>query len=74
MLYIIKDNGQWITEACSATQAFKNMFGLFPNQVKNADDLGNPPAEVVSCMDFGQFVKLSFADGTIVRVVLRNNR
>lgn len=74
MLYIIKDNGQWITEACSATQAFKNMFGLFPNQVKNADDLGKPPAQVVSCMDFGQFVKMLFADGTIVRVVQRNNR
>lgn len=61
-------------EACSATQAFKNMFGLFPKQVQNADDLGNPPSEVVICLDVGPFVKLSFANGTIVRVVPKDNR
>lgn len=74
MLYIIKASEQWIMEACSAPQAFKNMFGLFPNQVQDADDLENPPSRVVSCMDFGGYVKLSFADGSIVRVVPRDNR
>lgn len=52
----------------TASLAFKNHYGMFPNWVANAADLGLPPSGLAKSVVNNFLVLLRFDDGSAVRV------